>query len=308
MKVSKCPKNNITLDGLSVLIPTETGTNLAPILYLNDYYEDYLNTGALEQVLDEIAYTYKVNNYNMVQNTFNTEQIVDFEQVKDKIFPKLINADMNKDLLADRPHTMFHNLAVIYSIEFVFNRKDARVDVNNFLFEKYGITTEELHNLAVSNQERMKRPVIQNLYDVVSKMVEMTDAELAPVGLSQYVLTNEKSYYGASLILHDDILQKASAKLNGDFFIIPSSVHEVILLPEEGVVPEELNQMIQEINGDSNVISKTDVLSNNAYHYNHREHSLEIVENSLLQFKKNKEKIKRNKEEAKTVRKYGMER
>lgn len=81
-----------------------------------------------------------------------------------------------------------------------------------------------------------------------------------------YVLTNARRAFGAENILHKDILKKFAIE-HGDFFILPSSVHEVLLLSDQGYDVKGLRSIVREINGDERIVAPADVLSDNVYYY-----------------------------------------
>ncbi len=64
-----------------------------------------------------------------------------------------------------------------------------------------------------------------------------------------FCLTNKAKMNGASLLLQEDIRKQIGECLGSDYFVIPSSIHEVLILPDNGIfqVPE-LNAMVQEVN------------------------------------------------------------
>ena len=104
-------KNNDTkLTAVTILLPD---SNISPTIYLNEYYRDYKNNMPMEQILTQIA---AVRDKYELENPFDVTRITDFDQVKGKIAAKLIGAEMNAVLLADRPHTMIDDLSVTYCV------------------------------------------------------------------------------------------------------------------------------------------------------------------------------------------------
>lgn len=96
--------------------------------------------------------------------------------------------------------------------------------------------------------------------------------EVGPLSVPMYVLSNQKSTAGAAMVLYDDLLQEAARKIGGDLCVIPSSVHEVILAPGEGVNVLELQELIRDMN--NRVVRPGDLLSNTPYMYDAQAHEL----------------------------------
>ena len=88
--------------------------------------------------------------------------------------------------------------------------------------------------------------------------------------IDMYVLTNEKRINGAGTIFYDGLLKKFADKIEKDLIIIPSSIHEVILIPSDnGITDEEVNEMIDEVN--ENELETVEILSNHMYLYRRKE-------------------------------------
>lgn len=80
-----------------------------------------------------------------------------------------------------------------------------------------------------------------------------------------YVLTNAEKMNGAAAILDSKTMEGISEKLGGDFVIIPSSIHEVIILPLNTADTDTLNGMVNDVNASE--VAPLDVLSNHVYKY-----------------------------------------
>ena len=140
-------KNNDTvLTGL--LIRTED-SNIAPNIYLENFFAQYQDGEDLGDILQHIA-DIRVN--HEMEQGFDVSKITDFDQVKDHIICKLVNAEMNADYLADKPHTLVEDLAVVYAVD-LGGGEGGRMSapITNNLMEQYGVTTQELHDIALQN-------------------------------------------------------------------------------------------------------------------------------------------------------------
>ena len=91
----------------------------------------------------------------------------------------------------------------------------------------------------------------------------------------QYVMTNKRRKYGASILLFEDELASVAEKMHGDFYILPSSVHEVLAVPEDLMKDQELKEMVKNIN-DSEV-AEEEILSYTIYKYNCRTGEVEVA-------------------------------
>ena len=101
---------------------------------------------------------------------------------------------------------------------------------------------------------------------------EVREAEDA---VEMYVLTNKQKMNGASCILYEHILNDFANQKNKDIYILPSSVHEVILVPvAEDIDRTELSRMVRDVN--RNELEEGDVLSDRVYYYDRVRDEIQI--------------------------------
>lgn len=161
-------------------------------------------------------------------------RITDFNQVKDNIICKLINGDMNEEYLADKPYTQIEDMAVIYVI-----------DLGSGAEGHDGVPEED-------------------------PLAEILSAEDE---IPMYVLSNAEKLNGAASVLDKDTMETISEMLGGDFVVIPSSIHEVIILPmDDNVDKDELEGIIREVN--TGQVAPEERLSYHAYQYDSGKHAL----------------------------------
>ena len=171
------------------------------------------------------------------------------------------------------PHKKFLDLAVVYYIaikEDIF--ESASILINNSHLELWGKTLEDIDKLAKVNSPKVLKPELKSMAQTLMEIIhhekksldELEEDILADCGM--YVLSNEKKQFGASAILYDNVIKDFSEKLNCDLYILPSSVHEVIMIPSILVDSvDKLNDMICEVNATQ--VPLMDILSNHSYYY-----------------------------------------
>ena len=189
-----------------------------------------------------------------------------------------MNCDKNMELLEKIPHRCFLNLAIVYFavIDNVDNGRGIVTIYNNHL-EHWKVGEELLYKLAMKNTPVLYPAELKPMNQVVSDMILKEDRDIDVDTLiahvdsmneqfPMYVLTNTYRSYGASCMLYDGLMRKLALRMNTDFYIIPSSVHELILIPvAEDITRDDLDDMIKSIN--STEISKEEVLSDTSYIY-----------------------------------------
>lgn len=272
--VSEHKKNNgLVLTGLTVHKP---GSDVSPIIYLDQYYKHYCAEIA---TMDDILLSIKKMLLDNPGNEYSgvKEAIVNFKNVKDKIFVAFINKQRNAEKLSDIPYTEMEDLAVIYKVLLTSSKEGtATITVTNPMMEQWGVTKEELHALSIENSRRILPPLILPLDKMMEEMMhssgmseeqidEMCDELFAPEEIPMFVITNDLKLNGAATIYYSDALEKIAEKVRDDLYILPSSIHEVIAIPSRCEELESLSAMVKEVN--STQVAEKEQLSDNVYLY-----------------------------------------
>lgn len=269
--------NDRKLDGLMIRLDD---TNIAPNIYLNDLFGQYEQGRGMEDILQNIA---DVRTSHEASQDFDIGRLTDLEQVKDRIECRLVNLENNAKYLENKPHTQMEDLAVVYAI----NLGDGlgghmSAPITSQLLDSYGISKEELHQIAVENIENqhpefmsMRDMMVQMMFpegtpdDPMLKMMMPPEEEIP----SMYVLTNESRINGAAAVLDTKTMDEIAEKLGGDFIVIPSSIHEVLILPaNEDLDRQTLEAMVQDVNAGQ--VAPEERLSDHVYQYDSKEHEL----------------------------------
>lgn len=259
--VNKVTKNNdLVLDGLVI---KAADTNIAPTIYLNSYFDKFSDgVMDLDDVVESIIDTY--SRHNSV--TFDVSTFTDFDAVKNRICYKLVNTASNKKLLEDVPHRELFDLSIVYYV-MVAVEDDATgsILIHNNHLSFWDVTEDDLYKEATINTEKLLPAGIKSMFDTLSEMVDMED--LPNTDDFMYVLTNKEKLQGASTILYPDVLSTFADRKNANLWLIPSSIHEWIIIPDDGNMNREtLSEMIQEVNGSQ--LAVDEILSDHPYYYN----------------------------------------
>lgn len=275
VKMYKVNKNNgVVLDGIIIM---EEGKNFSPTIYLNSLYEKYKSGTQIEDIIEDIYMIFLSNRNNIkIPEGF----FLDFEKLKSFVAFKLINYDKNKKLLEDIPYRRWKNLALVYYVvcdELHFEEEHATILIHNSHLDFWNIDESVLFKLAYDNTPRIYPYVFENMVDVARQIYmnvgkSKKDKEILvrimenESDFPMYVLTNDIKNNGAISILYDGVMSKIAKDLNSDLFVIPSSIHEMILIPsEEGINKAGLEMMLRTINHEE--VAVEEQLSDNVYFY-----------------------------------------
>lgn len=276
--IHKIPRNNGKLmDGLSILMPD---TQMAPTVYLNPYFEQYREGMTMDAVIQDILELF----YNNPAPTCITpKQMTQFDLLEEKIMFKLIHCASNQELLKDIPYIPYLDLAIVF---YLFLERNATGQmtalIHNEHMAAWNVKEKDLLALALENTPKAFPAEIKSMADVMKEMVrknfeeeydeEYDEEEIdelfdgSNVRMPLYVLTNHVGLNGAGCIIYRDVLKNFADSLEKDLVILPSSIHEVLITPNEpGVSYEELSNLVTCIN--ENEVAEEDQLSNQVYLY-----------------------------------------
>lgn len=265
LKINDIRKNNQKLTGVSVAPDSPKGTFAAPTFYIETMYREYQECGNFAVVI--------ANTADMISNALRgaKPKVPAFtaRSLLENVILQLISVKGNEDYLKDLPHRYFLDMAVIYRR--IISMDDHGIMsfvIDNYLAEHANITEEQLYNKAYANTQKLFPPICCDMRTLLDDMSEGrfpkdSDDEDEPLIL---VITNDHKYLAATAMLYPEFFEDISNDLDTDLVILPSSVHDLIVLPcIKGMDREVLCSMVEDVN--SNHMSKAEVLSFNVYGY-----------------------------------------
>lgn len=281
----KCVVKN---NGLHLIgLEFKDDSNVAPIIYMNNYYMAFCNGCTFKELTQQLIREYKKVR---TDKYINIEPLLDYDNIKDRITCRLVNYEMNKCMLSDMPHVRYLDLAKIYVISlFAEDYISSEVKINYGMLQLWGKTTDEIDVIATENTEKlftariismeealrevMKNKESSNSMDKeVMAWLDDEDNNVVPL----YIATNQYSQNGAIVMCYKNLLKDFADSIGSDVYILPSSVHELLLMKTSEQEFDALKNMVYEINR-SDVMEKDQILSDNVYIYSREKDSIEIV-------------------------------
>lgn len=269
VRVSSCTavKNNgKERKGISVETP---GVNISPTIYLEEYYQCYQGGKKLEEIVEDICAFYESIRK---EESMDYKKILSYEGVKDRIVFKLINTEKNREFLETVPHTDFLDLSVVFYVLLEVSREgSAMMTICNSHLKQWNIGSEVLRKTAEENVRQIlpaelltMRHALEGLAGNREDGAENLFTESAGERDGMYVLTNRMGSYGAACIAYPCVPRMIGEALGSDYYILPSSVHEVIIVPAcSDLETSELEAMVREVNETQ--VADEEVLSDHVY-------------------------------------------
>ena len=266
--ISPMEKVNETLDGLNL---REEGRHISPTIYVNDMYRKYQNNGDLEQTIRGAC--------DVMERGFKEMPPINIDSIckdaKEKIVFELINTTQNESYLKQLPHREFQDLSIVYKVMIKEDENGIQsTKVTNTLAERLGMSEEDLFKCAAENTRRLLPPTVRSMNDVMREMfvkdgmpeeiAEMMIREIPPEQ-TMWIISNSRGINGAVNMLYENELHELAENLGSDLYILPSSIHEVLAVSSDLTSPEELAEMVVQVNMEE--VSLNERLSNQVYHY-----------------------------------------
>lgn len=277
VEAQEMKKNNgVILHGICI---REQESNIAPVIYMEGCFREYQGGRPFSEIVEAVAENYR-KNYRI--SGFDIKGIADYERVKGKICFKVVNTDLNRELLSEVPSVPFCDLSVVFYVLLDSRQEQgASFMVNNRFMAGWGVDTETLFERALHNTPRLLKGKVMPIMDILSDLLGgRADGEECPLPDQEsggmYVATNGTHINGASVFLYESLLSDFADRIGGDFYIIPSSVHELIFLPyDPDMEPEDIRKMVSEVNAAC--LEPEEVLSDNVYRFRRETGLVEIA-------------------------------
>lgn len=276
VQITTNPKLNGTeKTGLSIR-KTQEPQQVMPIIYLEECFERYLQEKEFSECVEEICVIYKhqkENEEKIMAELKSIENMNRWEKVQNKVYPMLVSAKENEDLKGKYFYQEYLDFLILYVIR-VTEVGIGSIKITKQMVKSWKVSEYEIHHQAVENLKTdgyrvrsLNSVVKENLLGITEDAEEEIE-EAEPM----YVLTNQIKYFGAAgIFLCAEMFQKIVGKQN--FYILPSSVHELILVKDtDGYDMETLSTMVRNVNEEQ--VTEDERLSNHAYYYDWRQNRI----------------------------------
>lgn len=292
-KVAEKRKNNGAVKaGLAFQKP---GKLIPVFIFVEPFYQEICQGKPLDGVMEKIAGTaWEV----MERNHFsNLSDIDSFEKIKDYLEVKIINTRANRKELRGLVHQEKEDLSLIPVLKCPFPEQRAcgNVKISNELMEFWEVSADTVMDQAWENTRQNQPPTLRGLGQMLCYETEGQPPEgdlldeRNPMkerpGESAYILSNKSGVFGAVYLASPEVMEKISGLFPEGFYLLPSSVHEILVMPKDGngpgqeKTPFELGEMVREVN--RTCVEREEILSDRIYEYNRENGKIRQVPESI---------------------------
>lgn len=277
VRIEEIKKLNENYLGMTVLKENQV---IAPTFNLNQLYEMFqsdpeVSMGSILRSITELVLD--------VPEQFNPKSITEYENAKKKLFIRVSSAEKNEEMLQNVPHQLREDLAITYHLAIrIDDIGVGSTTITNDILKRYGISEEQLHADAMENSPHIRPVHVMIMGNIIEQLMGMDPetimrdepaqniAEIISKGMENeapmFIITNSQTVGGAGVIFYPEVMDQIGEGFQGDFFILPSSTHETLVIPDNGAFDYRvLEDMVQTIN--ENEVAPEEQLSDHVYHY-----------------------------------------
>ena len=270
IRVLHVTKNNdVEQTGIAI---TRQEDSIFPTIYLEGLYQEYREGEMLGVLVERIINCHEEQSMAL---ELDMDFFRDYGRVKDRIFYKLVSLEKNKKFLRDAPHLRWHDLAIVFYYELEKDMVEGgSITIKRQHMLMWKQNAESLYRTARRNTKRDMPELLVSMGELISEMtgVSVREDDATPM----YVLTNQEKRFGASAMLYSEKIGQLAERFGCDVLILPSSVHEVLLIPDDHIREYAFyRQMVAEVNRTQ--VEPEEVLSYGLYRYCRKEAEIEEI-------------------------------
>lgn len=265
VNIQKQLKNNgIQMDGLII----RGEEKVTPNIYLNPYYKQFKEGRDLSRIKEDIAAVYLES---LRTSPLLAQQDFSYENMKKNLVVTVCNAEKNADLLENVPHELREDLALTYRARVLLPDSEmGTILIKNEHLERWGIDEQTLKDDAWKSMKQMTAPKFLSMQEIVKEMmpdaISFGESGEIENSLDMYVLTNAEKSHGAIYMFDKETMSAIAEKLGSNLVILPSSVHETIILKEKQEMDfERLTEIVRDVNASQ--VLPDEILSDNVYRF-----------------------------------------
>lgn len=275
-----------TYTGMMIRVP---GISASPTINLEQFYKEFAKGSTTNYLLRNMAQVIMTSSLGE-----DYAWITDYEKAKDRLFIRVSNLPRNEEMMKSVPHVEKEDLVMTCHILVSMDRGVASTVVNDNLLKAYGINKEQLFHDAMESSQKLFPIRLEPLETMIFN-IAAEEGYHHPINENNQmmVVTNEQTINGAATLFYPDTMDRIADLIDGDYYVIPSSIHEFLVIPESANVSyQHLESMLHEVN--TAMVAEDEQLSDHVYHYDSIEKSFELAEDYALRIQMNESQLSNN--------------
>lgn len=268
-------------DRLNITFAEYDGTYVDCSVHVEELYVAYQNGIRLNAIVDyicgDVLHAKNCNIYD------KTKTLMNYDTAKNRLFVRLLNCDRNADVLKNVVHKTLGDIALTVCAIVDDNREDLiSTKILKFMVKKWGKTETDIFNEALENTYRATPPRIYKWEEMIfnreytgDSFMESCDEDVISKDAMGNCLSTTIKTNGAVAVFLPGVAEHLAELLNSDFYMVFTSIHEVMIHNAKKVDPEDLKSVLTDTIRET--VPEEDYLTSRIYKYNRRKHKFECV-------------------------------
>ena len=255
------------------IVVADQQTRMGVTIDMDKHYKTYMAGKPVDEIVDLVQQQARDGLDKRPDVDIN--RLKNYESLCSNVMMEAVSRGKNAAYLQNVPYIDMADLSIIFRLK-VGESRDHSIGVttvDNQLLSSMGISQDQFQKDVLDRTLDGEPPILRSLTEVIGGSF-IGDGSGTDGGL--FLATNSEALYGASVIAIPGFLDQAAEKLGGSFYILPSSVHEVLFLKNDQAVDvREMESMVRDIN--ASIVSPEEQLSDRVYHYDAQEKVFELA-------------------------------
>ncbi len=284
-----CVKNNGGKDG----IVFHDKSPFSPVFYTGELLEQHTGGRTIQEtaqyLIGKLERTYRTG--QIFHYLPSLEKRQDYQKIRRDVRLCMVQKSANRELLAETPHRDYGDFAAV-AYWVTGESVEVRILLRQNVLDMLGTGFEMVFKDAYINMmgEFELKSMEEMLYETVAAQLRAEQMKEVPAdryihrmcqGTELYLLTHKTGRFGSAAMCYQREMERAAGRAGGDFVIIPSSIHELLLLPVRRNIPlEAVSELVRRINAGQ--ADQEECLSDTIYIYSQKEKRI-LAEREYLQ-------------------------
>ena len=305
--ISRFRKANTGIqDSITIFEKGNREKHISPQIYLKPLYLKYKEGMTMQEIKEAVVSQYREGLKGAEFFMESMPDIGNYEKCMGRLYFRPVGTERNRMLLKKVPHREVLDLSFVpYILIRESEKETCSAMVNNTMVKNWGIPEEAVLKQAFVNMPKIMPAKADTMKSLVETVLEVaadnrnggdtTDImeaakEMAAVSgmLSgtgkfprPFILTNKKGINGFAAVFYPGVLKDAADMIGKNLFVLPSSIHESLLVADDGSVrAAELRRMVREVN--AGCVAEEEIVSDSVYFYDRKEGKLSMAKEEEL--------------------------
>ncbi len=250
----------------------ESGVSEVCALYVEDLYEEYSQGMTLDVIVEDVQK--RLDSLTRTDIIEKAKILNDYNKIKKYLFVRLLNKNKYEKELNDSVYRVIGDIALVLYVHMgEVEGYTSSMKVKSHMLESWDRSQEEVFDAALLNTYFISPPriycwekmIFNSSYEGENFMNLLSDYPIRKNAVGNCLSTVRRTN-GAVAVFLPGVAKRLADLMNGNLYLVFTSVHEVMIHNEKTANPEDLLHVLADTVRETT--PEADVLTLHIYHYN----------------------------------------